>query len=575
VEYFPIKSDAHKSNGRIAFASLGSHLSLIALTVFMSFGASLICHLFEIKFNIDHHFLSGIRMFKLAMCCALLSMQTLLQRTRIRFNRDWFMRLCGLMLDLLVISALAKAHPKPNSLESTHYLLCSFFVVICLLWNLFCFVFVAKYLFPNFWFERALTLTGDSMGHSYTGLLFARTLDPSMESPVPAAYAYKLMLFFIPSSGAKNTIVVSLMLSHGPWAALVVCLCVVATWIIIFDTHFKHRFLPSNTSSDSMAGQSRSHGSDDDEQPNALDPLLPLSSGGEIMNINTVSLGGTATDDDDDYHLSISSKSISQALFSPTISGTNMVSRKNSLTLAAASDANNFSSVSTGGGLPSLGGKDSGANSSINLAGVATVKFALPRVLASEPSSIISAEQMSKIALWLPDSKASKAWTLSYSLRQHGASLDTLISNTQNSLRQQATGRHGKIAASNSLKNTNTSVIIIEDSWGYIFGGVISPCLQNKKNYYGNGESFVFSVVPSAMCYKWTGQNSLFVLSNEKCFAMGGGGDGFSFQLDDELDTGVSNRSATYNNETLSSSEFFKCLNVEVWVLDISSDCSV
>jgi len=56
---------------------------------------------------------------------------------------------------------------------------------------------------------------------------------------------------------------------------------------------------------------------------------------------------------------------------------------------------------------------------------------------------------------------------------------------------------------------------------------------------------------------------------------MGGGGDGFSIQLDDELDTGVSNRSATYSNETLSSSEFFKCLNVEVWVLDISSDCSV
>ena len=53
---------------------------------------------------------------------------------------------------------------------------------------------------------------------------------------------------------------------------------------------------------------------------------------------------------------------------------------------------------------------------------------------------------------------------------------------------------------------------------------------------------------------------------------MGGGGDGFAFQLDDELDTGVSNRSATFNNETLSSSEFFKCLNVEVWMLDSSSD---
>jgi hypothetical protein len=75
---------------------------------------------------------------------------------------------------------------------------------------------------------------------------------------------------------------------------------------------------------------------------------------------------------------------------------------------------------STGGGLSSLGGKDSSANSSANLAGGVTTKFTLPRVLASEPSSIISADQMAKIAFWLSDSKASKAWTLSYSLRQHG-----------------------------------------------------------------------------------------------------------------------------------------------------------
>ncbi len=49
---------------------------------------------------------------------------------------------------------------------------------------------------------------------------------------------------------------------------------------------------------------------------------------------------------------------------------------------------------------------------------------------------------------------------------------------------------------------------------------------------------------------------------------MGGGGEGYAIQLDDELDTGVSNHSDTYGNPVLSSSEFFKCLNVEVWSLD-------
>ena len=53
-----------------------------------------------------------------------------------------------------------------------------------------------------------------------TGLLFARTLDPAMESPVPAAYAYKLLLFFIPSSGGKNAAISGILAHHGSWVAL-------------------------------------------------------------------------------------------------------------------------------------------------------------------------------------------------------------------------------------------------------------------------------------------------------------------------------------------------------------------
>ena len=69
-------------------------------------------------------------MFKLSMCCALFSMMFLLRRSRIRFNRDWFMRLCGLMLDLLFIAALSKAYPKPKNLEETHYAICGLFVLV-------------------------------------------------------------------------------------------------------------------------------------------------------------------------------------------------------------------------------------------------------------------------------------------------------------------------------------------------------------------------------------------------------------------------------------------------------------
>lgn len=39
---------------------------------------------------------------------------------------------------------------------------------------------------------------------------------------------------------------------------------------------------------------------------------------------------------------------------------------------------------------------------------------------------------------------------------------------------------------------------------------------------------------------------------------MGGGGGGFAFQIDDELDAGESNPSATFGSPQLSSNEFFR-----------------
>ena len=108
----------------------------------------------------------------------------------------------------------------------------------------------------------------------------------------------------------------------------------------------------------------------------------------------------------------------------------------------------------------------------------------------------------------------------------------------------------------------------MEDSWGYVFGGFLSLGIHKSHAYYGNGESFVFSVLPEERCYHWTRKNEMFMCSNGNCFSMGGGGNGFAFQLDDEMNDGISNSSDTFDNPMLSSNEFFKCLNVEVWSLD-------
>jgi hypothetical protein len=49
----------------------------------------------------------------------------------------------------------------------------------------------------------------------------------------------------------------------------------------------------------------------------------------------------------------------------------------------------------------------------------------------------------------------------------------------------------------------------------------VAHALENKASYYGNGESFVFSLQPTAAVHRWTGVNNFFVISNLNNFAMG------------------------------------------------------
>lgn len=55
---------------------------------------------------------------------------------------------------------------------------------------------------------RATALIGDALGHSWVGLLLLRAMDFRLQTPVPLAYAYKTMMFFVPASGSKNAIVI-------------------------------------------------------------------------------------------------------------------------------------------------------------------------------------------------------------------------------------------------------------------------------------------------------------------------------------------------------------------------------
>ena len=472
-------------------ASLGIHISLIALTVFLSFLMLFLCRLLEMHLALTSRPISGIRMFKLAMFCAVFTMLLIAKRApQLHFKRSWFMRLCGLFLDLIIIAAFSHANLHPHMVKTqTHYAMCFVFVCICLLWNGFCFAYVARELFPNYWFERGLTLSADSLGHAYTGLLFVRTFDPSMESPVPTAYAYKLMMFFIPSSYEKNNIVVTLLGTKGPWIALLVCLCICASWLIIFDAFFKDRYV--------------------------------AQSGGK--------------------------KSSSRGIFTstPTAGGDAAATKRLQSSDCSAAKLSFDTSEPDG---------DDDRDDPLGESEAAVGEG--PGVQTADRSSILTNAHMELIRQWLPPTCQHRRWSLRYSLRHHGTWMDTLLA----ACRQTYT---------NGVKDSNKFVVVIEDSWGYVFGAFVAHPLEKRSSYYGSGENFVFSILPSASVFRWTRSDDSFVISDSKSLIFGGGSGGYAIQLDEELDTGVSFKSETYDNAQLSSSEFFKCLNCEVWSLDV------
>lgn len=290
-----------------------------------------------------------------------------------------------------------------------------------------------------------------------------------MESPVPAAYAYKLLLFFIPSSGAKQTIVSTTIRTHGVWAAFFTCLFVVFAWLFIFDAYFRRRFI-TNKHVKSKEMEYVVTGNED------TDPLInnnvTVNPSGDC---NDIEMSSTMNSGSAKRHRSIVNHNKS---FSAMLQDAAEGELRQALELSHENDLHSdvkfelHNNVSTNNTIPQSLAYD---------------------IHSSESSSIVTSTQMNTIASFLPPTHAAKNWVLTYSLRQHGASLSTLLAQNAKKTRS---GQRMLVPC----------VILIEDSWGYVFGGFIAPLMQNKQGYYGNGESFVFSVVPTPRVHKWTGE---------------------------------------------------------------------
>ncbi|KAI8370273.1 TLDc domain-containing protein [Blakeslea trispora] len=147
-------------------------------------------------------------------------------------------------------------------------------------------------------------------------------------------------------------------------------------------------------------------------------------------------------------------------------------------------------------------------------------------------------------------------WDLLYSLDQHGASLATLYSCTENFV--------------------GPCILIIQDLDEQIFGAYLSHSFQLQTHYYGTGECFLWkstsqhetkATIPKIKVFPWTGKNDYMILSNPNFVAIGGGDGKFGLWLDSELHDGHSDQCPTFDNEALHFNSRFQCMKVEVWGL--------
>lgn len=178
------------------------------------------------------------------------------------------------------------------------------------------------------------------------------------------------------------------------------------------------------------------------------------------------------------------------------------------------------------------------------------VQFDVPAL--NQESKILNESLMKILLIWLPERyQFASTWYLIYGTAQHGISLNTFY-------RRMETRCDGP------------SICVIKTSRGEVFGGYASePWEKGRDGYYGDGETFLFTLLPVPNKFPWTEKNSYFQYSNHECLAFGGGTHGrFGLWMDSDFDDGNSTYCSTFDNPALAKEEFFSIIHAEFWCFE-------
>ena len=134
----------------------------------------------------------------------------------------------NIALDFLIIAAISSI-----SLDIVNSNLFAFSLLVTggIVWNIFCVIYVAKYVFKNDWFQRAIAEMGQSMGVTATGLLLLRVVDPNCKTKAASAFASKQLLHepFM-GGGLWTGMAIPMLVIYGGWHVLIITSIAITIW---------------------------------------------------------------------------------------------------------------------------------------------------------------------------------------------------------------------------------------------------------------------------------------------------------------------------------------------------------
>jgi len=165
--------------------------------------------------------------------------------------------------------------------------------------------------------------------------------------------------------------------------------------------------------------------------------------------------------------------------------------------------------------------------------------------LLSDKSDIMTSDMVIALSAELPARFRVSDWYLVYSTWKHGFSINTLYS---------------------KVEDYGPTIMAIRDAEKNVFGCFASEAWRLSNQYYGSGESFLFTFrsTRSLEVFRWSHRNSFFQMGKADSLAMGGG-DHFGLYVDAELLDGSSGACETFESQPLSNKVDFKVVSLEIW----------